>query len=151
MRSLFPTNFLLLLLLLLIKVLQKPWSVLLTVLVHYPSVNTCMSTSPHHINKYSGTSNSGPSDEGTQYNRPLYKGHSPKFCYKKNIKSDLCTCTSYDFRFTVLVYIFSLRFIVPNSSSSESSMITIVPRSVMVPSPTGGVTPPSRPLAPPPR
>ena len=24
---------------------------------------------------YSGTSDSGPSDERTQYNRPLYKGH----------------------------------------------------------------------------
>ena len=26
-------------------------------------------------NVYSGSSDSGPSDEGTQYNRPLYKGH----------------------------------------------------------------------------
>ena len=27
---------------------------------------------------YSGTSDSGPSEIGTQYNRPLYKGQGPK-------------------------------------------------------------------------
>ena len=30
------------------------------------------------VKDYSGTSDSGPSEIGTQYNRPLYKGHSSR-------------------------------------------------------------------------
>ena len=38
----------------------------------------------HDHSIYSGTSDSGPSEIGTQYIRPHYKGHrlwSPKFCF----------------------------------------------------------------------
>ena len=37
-------------------------------------VNVC-SVMMYCITIYSGTSDSGPSEIGTQYNRPLYKGH----------------------------------------------------------------------------